>query len=162
MNANYVRYFDILEIMLGLMRELTELGRLKSTELVGGRLSVAVALQEREEAAAIKLRIIQDELERVTALLGAEMALDRPADVVDIAQHASAQDAQRLKEYRRALTAEAARVRAAAQANDLLLYNTMLFTNALLGAVASAENSAYTPSGSIAMTHATPSVSGRV
>ncbi|MBI2838021.1 MAG: flagellar export chaperone FlgN [Acidobacteria bacterium] len=163
MSTTVSRYFDILDIMLVLIRALADLGAQKKVELIGGRYFVAMALQEREEACIVKLRIVQDELERVAAALGGELNLSGPARVADLRRGLSGAPAQRLREFSKALTREARRLRCDARANGALMTSTARFSNALLGEIARSEGAGYGERGGMAVPRAASSlVSGQV
>lgn len=162
MNTTVGRYFDILEIMLVLIRALADLSAQKKIELIGGRYFVAMALQEREEAGIVKLRIVQDELERVSASLGTELSLGGPARVADLRRCLTGAAAQRLREFSKALTREARRLRCDARASGALMASTVRFSNALLGEIARSEGAGYGERGGMAVLKAAPLVSGQV
>lgn len=162
MSDNLKRYEEILEMATELMRELLKQASVKKQELQSHRIPAALAAQEREGTASIKLRIVQDELDRLSTAIGESLGLDRPARSVEIQRRLNEDARRRVSEMRGLLVAGAHELKKLSSANQALMANTMRYAGALIGAMAPGAMSSYGNDGSIVVPQVGPLLTGRV
>ena len=128
MTDNQKRNIEILSETVGMMRGLVELSRQKRDSLIEGRIAPVLALQEAEESHLLRLRSLLVEVELMNSDGGLPLpALDDPDGAWD-----------RMAEVRLAMPRLAAELANLTKINRGLLFSSMRYVTAMLGAMGTA------------------------